>query len=131
MPDSRLTLVAAAALLLVFLTGCSSDPVRDIRRALEPRGEAQLQSGIRLYDDGRYPQAARSFEEALNAGLSNGSRVTAHKYLAFIHCVNRRERQCRGHFASALEIDPRFELSPTEAGHPMWGPVFRTVKSRR
>ena len=116
---------------LVGLGGCASDPIREIQRVFQGKGESQLQAGIKLYDDGRYPQAAKNFEAALNEGLTQSGQVTAHKYLAFIHCVSKRERQCRGHFNSALEIDSAFELSPAEAGHPMWGPVFRSVKARR
>ncbi len=116
---------------LVGLGGCASDPIKEIQRVFQGKGEPQLQAGIKLYDDGRYPQAARNFEAALNEGLNQAGQVTAHKYLAFIHCVSKRERQCRAHFNSALEIDPGFELGPAEAGHPMWGPVFRSVKKAR
>jgi Tfp pilus assembly protein PilF len=116
---------------LVGLGGCASDPIKEIQRVFQGKGEPQLQAGIKHYDDGRYPQAERNFEAALNEGLNQAGQVTAHKYLAFIHCVSKRERQCRAHFNSALEIDPAFELGAAEAGHPMWGPVFRSVKARR
>jgi hypothetical protein len=26
-------------------------------------------------------------------------------------------------------LDPSFELEASEAGHPIWGPVFRNVKN--
>jgi Tfp pilus assembly protein PilF len=113
------------------LAGCAEGPTKTISRIFERKGEAQLQSAIKNYDDGRLPQAQTDFESALSAGLNNSDQVTAHKYLAFIHCVSKRERQCRAHFRSALEIDPNFDLQPAEAGHPMWGPVFRSVKQGR
>lgn len=119
-------LVAAAA-----LAGCAEGPVKEISRIFERKGEPQLETGIRNYDEGRLAQAQGNFENALSAGLNTGDQVTAHKYLAFIHCVSRRERQCRAHFRSALERDPAFDLKPAEAGHPMWGPVFRSVKKTR
>jgi Tfp pilus assembly protein PilF len=118
-------------LALAGLAGCASGPIKEISRVFEQKGQPQLRAGIKFYEDGRYAQAERNFEQALNSGLADPARVTAHKYLAFIHCASRRERQCRGHFASALEIDPAFELDASEAGHPMWGPVFRSVKARR
>ena len=31
-------------------------------------------------------------------------------------------------YEKALEVDPKFDLGPAEAGHPIWGPVFRNVK---
>jgi Tfp pilus assembly protein PilF len=128
----RACIVAMIALGTVTgLSGCASDPIRELQRVFKGEGEPQLQAGIKDYEDGRYAQASKNFEAALRAGLNRSGQVTAHKYLAFIHCVSKRERQCRGHFASALELDPAFELGPAEAGHPMWGPVFRSVKARR
>ena len=38
---------------------------------------------------------------------------------------------CREEFRKALDIDPSFELSEDEAGHPVWGSVFRGLKSRK
>ena len=119
-------LIGAAA-----LAGCAEGPVKEISRIFERKGEPQLQTGIKNYDEGRLPQAQSNFDNALAAGLNRGDQITAHKYLAFIHCVSKRDRQCRAHFRSALELDPNFDLQPAEAGHPMWGPVFRSVKKTR
>ena len=116
---------------LSLLAGCSSAPVQDIKRIFQSKGEPQLQAGIRYYEDGRYAQATTSLQSAINAGLSDADQVTANKYLAFISCVSNRERQCRAYFRRALELNPSFELEPAEAGHPIWGPVFRNVKARR
>ena len=33
-------------------------------------------------------------------------------------------------FGRALQLDPAFTLTPAEAGHPLWGPVFRSLKPR-
>jgi Tfp pilus assembly protein PilF len=95
------------------------------------KGEAQLKQGIKDYEDGRLTQASGNFQNALDAGLNTSDQVTAHKYLAFIHCVSKRERQCRAHFRTALELNPQFELGPAEAGHPMWAPVFKSAKEGR
>jgi len=27
-------------------------------------------------------------------------------------------------------LNPSFDLTPAEAGHPVWGPVFRSAKSK-
>ena len=114
-----------------IVAGCAEGPTKSISRIFERKGEPQLQRAIKNYDEGRLPQAQTDFEGALSAGLNQGDQVTAHKYLAFIHCVSKRERQCRAHFRSALEVDPNFDLQAAEAGHPMWGPVFRSVKKGR
>ena len=121
-----IVLIGAAA-----LAGCETAPVKEISRLFERKGEPQLQAGIKNYEEGRLTQAQANLDGALAAGLNQSDQITAHKYLAFIHCVSKRERQCRAHFRSALELDPNFELAPAEAGHPMWGPVFRSVKKTR
>jgi hypothetical protein len=118
-------------LIALALAGCTSQPVREIKSIFQSKGEPQLQSGIKLYEDGRYKDAMTSFQGALSAGLGPNDQVVANKYLAFISCVSGRERQCRAYFSRALELNPSFELEPAEAGHPIWGPVFRSVKARR
>ena len=149
--------VALAALLV--LAGCSSEPVQDIKRSFEDlfrkdepeatrtpsgteptpttrkqaapanEGEALLRTGISQYESGRYDDSARSLRIALKRGLSKPDQVTAHKYLAFIQCAAGREAQCRDEFKQALRIDPDMQLAPAEAGHPIWGPVFKSVKA--
>ena len=57
-------------------------------------------------------------------------RSVARKHLAFIHCISGREPECRDEFRKAMEIDPAFELTPAEAGHPAWGPVYGGVRAQ-
>jgi len=95
------------------------------------KGEPALAVGIRQYEDGKYPEAAESLNTALYQGLSSADRVKAHKYLAFMHCISSRPSACREQFRRALALDPNLELSAAEAGHPIWGPVFRAVKAGR
>lgn len=129
----RLTLVAAFA---VVLAGCESAPIKGIQEGFSSlfqknKGGDDLDAGIRSYENGNYKESAQQLQTALDAGLNNPNQVRAHKYLAFIHCQAGRERQCREEFRTALDIDPSFELSAAEAGHPIWGPVFRSEKNRR
>lgn len=114
-----------------LLSGCASPPVQQLKSMFQSKGRPQLETGIKLYEDARYPQAMTSFQNALNAGLGEFEQVTANKYLAFMSCVSGRDGQCRGYFRRALELDPTFELETAEAGHPTWGPVFRSVKAGR
>jgi Tfp pilus assembly protein PilF len=118
-------LVLAAAILL---TGCSSKVVQEFPLT-KFKAENMLDQGIRAYDDGNYKVAARNIQGALDAGLTTRSQARAHKYLAFIDCVSGQQAQCREEFKKALEIDPNMELKTEEAGHPIWGPVFRSVKA--
>ena len=129
----RLITVAALA---AALAGCESAPVKDIQQEIkglfqQNKGDQDLAAGLRQYDEGKYSEASRSLQASLDEGLSSKDQVTAHKHLAFIHCISGRERQCRDEFRKALKIDPEFELEPAEAGHPIWGPVFRSAKGRR
>jgi len=125
------------AMLGAALYGCESASIKGIQNDIKGlfqsgKAEQDLAAGIRQYEEHNYSEAARSLQASLDAGLSGKpDQVKAHKYLAFIHCVSGRERQCRDEFRKALKIDPAFELEPAEAGHPTWGPVFRGAKGRR
>jgi Tfp pilus assembly protein PilF len=124
----QLPVLLAVALLA---NACSAPIVRDagLDKLAVRKAEKDLSAGIRAYEDGDYPNSARLLQSALSAGLIlNRDKVSAHKYLAFMNCAQGRERACREDFRKALAIDPKFELSPAEAGHPMWGPVFRSLK---
>lgn len=98
---------------------------------LIPPGDAELAAGIRVYERGRFADASQYLQRSLDLGLRESDQVTAHKYLAFIHCASGREAQCRDEFRFALEVNPKFQLDSAEAGHPTWGPVFRNVKTSR
>lgn len=127
-------LILISTLFALLVAGCSSGPVRDVGLdKLSPRkAERELSSGIKNYEDGSYSVASKSLQTALDSGLTfDGDVVRAHKYLAFIHCLSNREKQCRDEFRKALEKDNKFDLTPAEAGHPTWGPVFRSVKAER
>jgi len=130
--------LALVASLATVLAGCESAPVKSVQESItglvqsgNVKGDQTLQSGIRQYEEGNYSEASRLLQAALDQGLGKTDQVRAHKYLAFIHCVSGRDARCRDEFRAALRIDPSFELAANEAGHPIWGPVFRSVKGRR
>ena len=92
--------------------------------------EQAFDEGVKSYEDGDYKAAARHLQTAVNFGLPQAAeRANAHKYLAFVSCTSNQPRACRDEFHKALAADPAFDLTPAEAGHPIWGPVFRAVKS--
>ncbi|MBU0593918.1 MAG: TssQ family T6SS-associated lipoprotein [Gammaproteobacteria bacterium] len=94
------------------------------------KAEQELNLGIRSYEDGQYKTAAGHLQNALGDGsLSVGDQITAHKFLAFIYCVSGEKLACRGAFKKVLALNSRFELSASEVGHPIWGPVFREVQA--
>ncbi|MDT3706918.1 MAG: TssQ family T6SS-associated lipoprotein [Thiobacillus sp.] len=124
----QMGLLLCASLLM---TSCASPAVRDagLDKFAPRKAERDLSAGIRAYEDGEYESSARLLQSSLSARLFVISdQVAAHKHLAFIHCAQAREEACRDEFRKALQLDRRFELTPAESGHPLWGPVFRSVK---
>jgi Tfp pilus assembly protein PilF len=102
------------------------------RAATRSASEQELDKGIKSYEEGEYKVAAKQLQVALDLGLgAKRDQAKAHKYLAFIVCVSGREKSCRNEFRKALDADPKFELEPAEAGHPIWGPALRSVKAER
>jgi len=123
-PSGRALVLAVA----VALAACQSKIVQEFPLT-KFKAENMLDQGIRAYDDGDYKVAIRNIQGALDAGLTTHSQARAHKYLAFIQCSSGQQVQCRDEFRKALEIEPELELKASEAGNPIWGPVFRSVKA--
>jgi len=113
-------------LAALMLSGCANLPLSGYQRL---SGKPYYWQGIAFYEEGNYRAASRRFQFALEEGLVVSDRVQAHKYLAFIACVSGRQLTCREEFAIALKLDPSFELDEAEAGHPIWGPVYRSAKA--
>lgn len=121
-----LTIVSVIFLVIAGYSGCIG-----FDRLPGNSANQALSAGIQNYEDGDYKAAAKNLKKVLDTGsASDRDIVQAHKYLAFIYCLSRQEKQCRGEFRKALEKDNKFDLKPEEAGHPSWGPVFRDVKAK-
>ncbi len=118
-------------LLATLLTaGCQSNPFKDFGAA-RTAANSYLKEGVRNYEEGKYRVAKHRLQFALEEGLSRPDRVKAHKYLAFIACVSSQQLTCSEEFSFALELDPKFELDAAEVGHPIWGPIFKSVKAKQ
>lgn len=125
----------AALALVVLMGGCAAPKppaptpaASGLAELMERPGERALVAGIRAYDDGQYVQAEAELRRALAAGLASArDRASAHKLLAFITCSTQRLAECEASFRAARAADPAFALSRSEAGHPLWGPVYRQV----
>ena len=111
------------------LAACASAPApapSGLAELMERPAERALFEGIRAYDDGQYAQAETALRKAIGAGLvSARDRASAHKLLAFITCTSNRMAECEAAFRAARNADPAFALHRSEAGHPLWGPVYR------
>lgn len=99
--------------------------------SLRERAQEQLATGVKQYDAGDYDNAVKSLSASLEHGLlSKADQARARKLLAFTHCVSGREVQCRDEFRRAFEIYPDFALTAAEDGHPIWGPIYRNVRTQ-
>lgn len=122
---------AAVSAALGLLSACVTPDQAGVTAVLERPAERALLQGIRAYDDANYAEAEKELQRALGLGLASGKdRAAAHKHLAFIRCASQRIAPCEAAFREARAADPQFELSKAEAGHPLWGPVYRRVLGR-
>ncbi len=147
----RLLLASAAALLLaacqtppppapVAAPSCPAPPAPEPVRAcpvpapvsvvelIARPAEKALLAGLRAYEDAQYKVAEQRLTQALKAGLAAPlDQAAAHKTLAFVYCSSQRMKPCEAAFRSARAADPAFDLSKSEAGHPVWDPVWKRV----
>lgn len=130
-PRKRYAMLSLAA-LTALIAACAAPPspppapTGGLAELMERPAERLLFEGIRAYDDGQYTQAEPALRRALAAGLRSGrDQASAHKLLAFITCTSERPTECEEAFRAARAADPAFALSRSEAGHPLWGPVYR------
>ena len=128
------------SLCLTLLGGCANSPFcvdnsQEVRLFRTP-SEFMVNQGIRNYEEGNYPAALTIFQNLVsNKKATKNEKIVAYKYMAFTHCVSpnasreTREKLCRDDFKKAFELNPSFNLTPAEAGHPVWGPIFSSVKN--
>lgn len=130
---SRWLLVGFSTLLF---SGCSvvstcDDSGGGIRLFGKDQVEQKLEIGVKEYEEGNYVSSINALEAVLSTKTaSRAQRIRANKYMAFISCISSHEKSCREYFKNILEANPDFNLSAAEAGHPIWGPVFRSVKDK-
>ena len=121
----------AAATTLAFLlaaAGCAQPPAATIglMDIAERPAEKALLAGMRAYEDAQYADAEKHLLASLKAGLASPrDRAAANKHLAFIYCTSHRVAECETAFKAARRADAQFALNRGEAGHPLWGPVYR------
>lgn len=127
----------AAAALLALVAGCAVPPQKPVgpsaeeiaRQQKSERAQTNLGEGIRKYGIGAFDDAMSNFLLALDSGqLTLAQQVTARKHVAFVHCLSGREAVCKEEFEKIITVDPTFDLSPAESGHPIWGPVYRLAR---
>ena len=124
-------LAGIASAIALSLAACVLPPtdVLGLMDVADRPAEKALLAGIRAYDDAQYPQAEQQLVLALKSALASPrDQAAAHKHLAFIYCTSDRLHACEAEFRAARTADPKFTLSKSEAGHPVWGPVYQRVQ---
>ncbi|MES2957188.1 MAG: TssQ family T6SS-associated lipoprotein [Pseudomonadota bacterium] len=115
----------------LLLGACATSPggtAGGLSEVMQRPAERALMTGLRAYDDGQYVDAERELKLALGTGLvSSKDRAMAHKHLAFVYCSSQRVKNCEAAFRAARASDADFALSRAEAGHPLWGPVYKRL----
>lgn len=95
----------------------------------EAAAHTRYQHGLAKYQASNFDSALADLDAAVDSGrLKPAEIINARKHMAFIHCLSKRELQCREQFRTILKADPKFDLPPNEASHPLWEPVWRSVK---
>ena len=123
--------ISALICVVLLMTACTTPFMRDagLDKPALRKAENDLSLGILAYEDGDYKNSTRLLQGALAAELVlTPDKVAAHKYLAFMYCAQSLKKACRDEFRKALDLSPDFQLTPAEAGHPSWGPVFKSLK---
>lgn len=116
-----------------MLTACAAPQQTPAPLPVAPTAaqEAAFQTVQDLYKAGRYGDVVREVarSEPLNEAPP-ALRVQAMKLRAFSYCLSKYRVLCQEEFGRILAIDPAFELSPTEQGHPLWGPAYRAARGQ-
>lgn len=127
MSPLRLAIASALGFLLAACVQAPPAPIGVLEVSSRP-AEKALIAGLKAYDDAQYESADSLFKQSLSLGLASPKdRAEAHKRLAFMHCAAGRLPDCEAEFRHARDADPSFTLDRSEAGHPVWGPVYRRL----
>jgi len=118
----------AATFVMILVAGCAvPGKVQRTATAEETAELAQVKSD---YAAGRYGEVIRRVARSDTlAGAPDAERIEALKLQSFSYCMSNYTQLCQDGFERILQIDPSFTLSPSEAGHPQWGPVFAKARA--
>ncbi len=118
-------------LMIIFaatLVGCETAPQVPVKTT-ERSAEKALLAGIQSYENAKYLESEKYLLQSLKSGLTTPrDKASAHKHLAFIYCSTLRTAECENSFKAAFQADPGFSLSKSEAGHPLWGPMYQRLR---
>jgi hypothetical protein len=117
--------------LAAMLAACSTPAPKPAPPAPPSQAAVDALAQVRdRYQAGAYGEVIRTVatSDAL-ATAPTDMRVESLKLQAFSYCVTGYRVLCEDDFKRILELDPKFELSPAEVGHPVWGPAFKRAQA--
>jgi tetratricopeptide (TPR) repeat protein len=132
--------LGSIAVLSLLIVGCALPPANKVpstpsaeeisRQQRVARAQTSMSDGLKKYERGNFDEAVNHFLAGLDSGvLALPEQLIARKHMAFSHCLNGREVNCKEEFEKAIALDQKFTLLPAEAGHPIWGPVYRLARA--
>jgi Tfp pilus assembly protein PilF len=118
----------------LVLAGCQAlsagRPGKDVQPGTQRVAQAAVEEGAKQYDAGNFQGAIRVLSITNEINLAKPeTQIKAHKLLAFSYCATGKTSFCHTEFVKILAIDPGFSLSKSERTHPIWGPVFDSVRT--
>jgi hypothetical protein len=114
---------------VIVLSGCHTLNTCDDQWWYNRDPVSKLEKSIKNFEDGDYDSSMAYLNQIVTSDDANRYiKVEAYKYRAFIYCLGNKQSLCQESFKMAFILNPKFELTKAEAGHPIWGPVYKRVK---
>jgi hypothetical protein len=128
----RIRFIALSATLFVaFLAGCATQTKPTATPQPTVAQTEALKNLNRTYDAGNYGDVIQQIAGSTELNSApEPMQVEALKLKAFSYCLSKYPVLCRDTFRQILRIEPGFTLTPTEQGHPLWGPAYQTARGK-
>ena len=94
-------------------------------------GRQFFAQGVSLLDAKKFGLAEKALQSALFTGLPPGQeQASAHKYLAYVYCLNDEPARCEAEFEAALSALPAFSLGAYELQGTPWRAAYVQARLR-
>jgi len=94
-------------------------------------GRQFFAQGVSLLDAKKFGLAEKALQSALFTGLPPGQeQASAHKYLAYVYCLNDEPARCESEFEAALSALPAFSLGAYELHNTPWRAAYVQARNR-
>ncbi|MBV8620384.1 MAG: PEGA domain-containing protein [Curvibacter sp.] len=122
---AALTLVALAAGQVRAAPSCGEAAATRAPESTIAMGRQFFAQGVSLLDAKNFALAEKALQSALFTGLPAGQeQASAHKYLAYVYCLNGEAARCESEFDAALSALPTFSLGAYELNNTPWRAAY-------